>query len=161
RMHLALQGEDFIGGLLHDIGKMILWAQYGAEYEKFYFTSREVGDSIVERELEKYGFDHCDAAASLAAQWNLPVALRDAMWMHHPRNGERVLANAKDPMLAALVRVSNHTSRITADPESTVEATNDEDAWAVLSHAPSPIAPDLRIASIREILEEQAQAPVP
>lgn len=161
RMHLALQGEDFIGGLLHDIGKMILWAQHGAEYEKFYFASRDIGDSIVERELAKYGFDHCDAAATLAAQWNLPVALRDALWMHHPRNDERTLESAKDPMLAALVRVSNHASRTSAEPEIAADTTDDDAAWAVLSRAPSPISAEARAATIQEILDELAQAPVP
>lgn len=157
RMHLALQGEDFIGGLLHDIGKMIFWAQHGARYEKFYFATREHDDSTVAREVETFGFDHCDGAAALATQWNLPVALRDALWMHHPRHDERNIAKAKDPMLAALVRVSNQASR--AADGGTAHA--DEDTWRILANAPAPIVADERAATIQSMVEGLSQAPIP
>ena len=161
QMRLALQGEDFIGGLLHDIGKMIFWAHHGAKYEAFYFGTRGLGDTIVTRELETFGFDHCDAAAALATQWNLPVALRDALWMHHPEDGCRKLDKAKDPMLAALVRVANHMSRIDPDAELALHLNDDEEAWHILANAPTPISEDGREAAIREYFEEYAQVPVP
>lgn len=161
RMRLALQGEDFIGGLLHDIGKLILWAHYGAAYEKFYFAARTPDDAAIVRESETFGFDHCDAAAALATQWNLPLALRDALWMHHPQNGARDLDAAKDPMLAALVRVANLASRgevAGADADGTA---GEDASWRILAGAPAPIPAGEREATIREYFEEHAQAPVP
>jgi hypothetical protein len=113
------------------------------------------------RETDLFGFDHCDAAAALAAQWNLPVALRDALWMHHPKDGGRVLQSAKDPMLAALVRVANEAGSAHSSPDGSLELGADQEAWQLLSTAPAPIPPEERTQIFQLYFEELAQSPVP
>ena len=113
------------------------------------------------RESDLFGFDHCDAAAALATQWNLPVALRDALWMHHPKDGYRDLVKARDPMLAALVRVANEASHAHSTPDSGLEFGLDDEAWQVLSQSPAPIAASERAEVFGTHFEQLAQSPVP
>ncbi|MFP6583468.1 MAG: HDOD domain-containing protein, partial [Candidatus Hydrogenedentota bacterium] len=68
-MELSLQGEDFIAGLLHDIGKLVLWKQMRDEYADVYNAAREQGIPLHELEYEQFGFDHADAASAIAESW--------------------------------------------------------------------------------------------
>ena len=136
---LGLKGEDFISGLLHDIGKLGFWRRFGPAYMRLFTLSN--GDASLLRELEMhtYGFNHADLAAALAAHWNLPQALADALWHHHA-TPFRLLANAKDPHLAALVRITNLAAHEDfSDPAGPPPASCTEDeAWDVLR---SPLTP--------------------
>ncbi|PCJ60825.1 MAG: hypothetical protein COA73_07955 [Candidatus Hydrogenedentota bacterium] len=108
-LEINLQGEDFVSGLLHDIGKMVLWKSMKSDYSDIYYAAKSQGVSLSDLEYENFGFDHADVGGVLANTWNLPASLCDALWYHHPRS-DRPLNEAKDPKLAALVRVSNYAS---------------------------------------------------
>lgn len=158
----GLQGEDFIAGLLHDIGKIVLWRQLGRRYETIYTGAKGFGEALCEQELATLGFDHADAAGALALRWNLPSTLGDAMLCHHMGEG-RELANAKDPILAALVRVSNlaaHDDWKTEDP-ATLRCINDEASWEILLRDEDPMEIDDRHALILSFWEEIKHMPVP
>jgi HD-like signal output (HDOD) protein len=162
RLNLALQGEDFIAGLLHDIGKMVLWRQDRDAYDDLYFRLKHRRAAFLDAETVTFGFDHCDAAAALASAWNLPIALRDALWLHHPRNASQQLRDAKDPMLAALVRIANDAARRHAsDAPRDEPGGEDREAWDILDQAPTPIPRGEREQIIRDYIEETAQVPVP
>jgi len=108
-LSLGLQGEDFIGGLLHDIGKIVLLRQVGNDYLKLLKRSGGHGEILRQMETNLLGFDHADAAEALATYWNLPQPLSDALWMHHDAPG-RAFDSASDPTLAALVWVANEAA---------------------------------------------------
>ncbi len=72
--------EAFLGGLLHDIGKLLLWSNFRKEY------SALGGLSAVERRL---GLGHAEAGAWLIERWGLPAFLADAVRYHHER-AERI-----------------------------------------------------------------------
>lgn len=110
---LDLEGEDFTAGLLHDIGKLILWSRL-PEYETLFVNAGGHSARLVEAERAAFGFDHADAAAVLAARWQLPDSLVDAIWRHHPGDG-RELETAANPQLAALVRIANESVRVQED----------------------------------------------
>ena len=56
---LGLQGEDFIAGLLHDVGKLVLMRTCGDKYERLYSSVGGGGEALCELENAAYGFDHC------------------------------------------------------------------------------------------------------
>ena len=142
---LSLQGEDFISGLLHDIGKLVLWKCLPDEYKPIYETSGGASETLCGAEVEVFGFDHADVAATLATNWNLPESLVDALWYHHrKRTGD--LEEAKDPKLAALVRIANlatHEDLSVEDP-SVLRSCSDEDGWELLLDSDETLPYELR-----------------
>ncbi len=129
---LSLQGEDFVAGLLHDIGKMVLWRQLEQEYRELYLRAKRDDAALHELERAKYGFDHADVAAALASAWSLPESLRSAM-LHHHDGPSRDIAKAKSPRLAALVRIANlaaHDDWSRESPEDLASCT--EKCWSQL-----------------------------
>ena len=130
---LGLQGEDFISGLLHDIGKMVMCRQLGERYETVFRSSGNVPGSLCASETEAFGFNHAEAGAALALYWNLPETLADALWLHHAQADSR-LNEAKDPKLASLIRVANHAAHDgAAGSEGYVcSAAEDIEAWREL-----------------------------
>lgn len=158
-LELGLQGEDFISGLLHDIGKLVLLQQLYDKYEAVYRKARLLQVPLVQLEQETFGFDHADAAAALARHWNLPDTLADAIWCHHPRE-DRVLKAAKDPRLAALVRIANtatHEDLVAGTPEDLV-CVNDEESWGIIEEM-EDMTPFQRLEILRQFLDEWNQAP--
>jgi len=73
----------FVGGLLHDIGKVIL-AQYFQEmFAKVWLTSRNEEISFWSAEQNIVPADHAKIGAFLAARWKLPKGLVYAIRRHH------------------------------------------------------------------------------
>ena len=136
---LGLKGEDFISGLLHDIGKLGFWRRFGPEYMRLFTAANADTALLRELEVHTYGFNHAELAAALALHWNLPHTLADALRYHHA-DPSRPLAQAKDPRLAALVRITNLAAHENfSDPAGPPLAScMEEEAWGVLR---SPQAP--------------------
>lgn len=77
----------FVGGLLHDIGRLVLVQGVPRQMmHAFHIASRE-GISLHEAETEVLGFDHTEVGDFLAEKWNLPHSLRTMIRCHHdPRD---------------------------------------------------------------------------
>jgi len=76
--------SGFSGGLLHDIGKIIV-ACYLPEQYKLYKAARAADPQTPDYELEErtIGFTHNQVGSLLAVQWKLPQKLNDAITYHH------------------------------------------------------------------------------
>lgn len=139
-LRLGLQGEDFVAGLLHDIGKLMLLNRKGRSYRDLYLKAQTEQRPLFELEQDAYGFTHADVAGSLVLRWQLPQAIADALWYHHATPMMDLHA-AEDPSLAALVRVSNLAAHddFSDDTDTPNRACSDKDAWKELDAAPEPI----------------------
>lgn len=94
--------EAFLGGLLHDIGKIVL-EQY--LHEEFMTVLEFVNkEDIFMNEAEKkiLGVDHSLIGATLAQRWNFPPVLQNPIKYHHNPN----LAPYEKPMVY-IVHVAN------------------------------------------------------
>jgi putative nucleotidyltransferase with HDIG domain len=84
RLGIKNPEELFVAGLLHDIGKVVLyvkWPEVGACIKD---ASKAGGDrSLFELEQELLGLSHADIGGCLANAWNLPVTLREPILHHH------------------------------------------------------------------------------
>lgn len=86
----------FVGGLLHDIGKLLLVSYLGEAAPATPLT----GDAT-EREREHIGLDHTEAGGMVTAKWNLAPEIQEVVTAHH--GGEGVPTNAR----IAVVRIAD------------------------------------------------------
>ena len=158
-LKLGCQGEDFISGLLHGMGKMVLCRHLQKDYAPIISEAAD-DDALVAREREVLGFSYADVSAALGERWNLPQAICDAIWLHYP-NPEMRLADAKDPRMAATVRIAYYAKRgiLPAEPVRVDEALAQTEAWAALGTAPGELAESGREAALLSLVEEIADAP--
>ena len=159
-MGLGLQGEEFITGLLHDIGKMVLICQLGDEYTRLYNELKSDQQELRDAEQAEYGFTNADVAMAIAARWNLPQSLVDALWYQYP-DSERPLSKAKDPRLSAVVRIAKFAARddFGAASDEEMVSLQDAEAWQVLASAKNPIAPEARRSMLAQFVEQVSNAP--
>lgn len=73
----------FIAGLLHDIGRLAMVSLYPAPFAAMQEQAAREDRPPGLLETGYFGFDHAEAGASLAALWNFPPAIADAIGRHH------------------------------------------------------------------------------
>lgn len=88
----------YTGGLLHDIGKVVLDQYISSNYPFFYRRTQIDGIELCEAESERLGVTHPEAGGVLAKNWSLPETLTDTITHHHYPEQATV-----DPELAHLV----------------------------------------------------------
>ncbi len=161
-LRLALHGEDFITGLLHDIGKLVLMRQLEEEYAETYAAAEGAGEKLCAAEMEVLGFTHADAAAALATRWNFPRTLVDGLLLHHPKP-DIALRDARDPQLAAVVRIANLAVRqaVKRSESSPQKAPENREAWEVLSEAVPGLDGNVQDKLLAAFIEEIASEPAP
>ncbi len=71
--------EAFLGGLLHDLGLLVLIQQIGNPVIDFVARTIEERGELTSLERELLGFDHVQLTSRLLAQWNLPAPLIEAI----------------------------------------------------------------------------------
>jgi hypothetical protein len=87
--------------MLHDIGRLALATVRPKEYSALLQTHKGSGESILERERDLFGTDHCGIGHHLISDWKLPPDFEAVVFQHHlPRQTE----GAWD--LAELIKVS-------------------------------------------------------
>ena len=88
-------------GILHDIGRIALAVIQPKDYATLLETHQGSPVSILERERELFGYDHCETGQKMVAGWKLPEAFDAAVFDHHePRRSDGVWG------LAELVKIS-------------------------------------------------------
>lgn len=75
--------SSLIGGLLHDVGKLVLAANCPNEYEDVLATAKKQRLACHEVERQRFGATHADVGAYLLWLWGLPDALCKAVVFHH------------------------------------------------------------------------------
>ncbi|OPZ60172.1 MAG: hypothetical protein BWY87_00608 [Deltaproteobacteria bacterium ADurb.Bin510] len=101
KFDLPTSGQEFVGGLLHDIGKIILDEYFHEDFVKAHDLALSRGQELITAEREVLGTDHAEVGALLADRWRLPTYLKDVIGFHH--NPAR--ATAKEA--TAVVSIAN------------------------------------------------------
>jgi putative nucleotidyltransferase with HDIG domain len=81
----------FMGGLLHDIGKMVLLQKVSDSFDAIIEEVYNTGRHFTEVEQEKLGFTHAEIGALLVKKWNLSEELEKAIRFHHQVKPEMVV----------------------------------------------------------------------
>lgn len=73
----------FTGGLLHDIGQLLMFTASPANYVQA-LNLRDANDMpLILAERSVFGYDHAAAGRTLAINWKLPTEVSDAIAAHH------------------------------------------------------------------------------
>ncbi len=82
----------FVAGLLHDIGRLVLYKQAPAAASEALALAGETGRRLLDAERELFGFDHAVLGGMLLRKWRFPESLEQAVWRHHdPAAGDEPL----------------------------------------------------------------------
>jgi putative nucleotidyltransferase with HDIG domain len=100
KLNLPFNDSYYIGGLLHDIGKLVIFQFYLADFKKIVLKQLNEGAVDYEAEEEVLGVNHTDIGTYLAEQWKFKKEIIEAIRDHHK-------ALKSLPMHAALIRISN------------------------------------------------------
>ena len=126
---LTAQEDYFVGGLLHDLGKIPLHQQFATETHQAMRLARQHRWTAVEAESVIFGFDHSMVGALIARRWRLSPAFVDVLAYHH-RPAESPDNNAQLVFMVALADL--YARSLENDPDQDPLA-NDELAALVMA----------------------------
>lgn len=104
RLGAETESDCFTGGLLHDIGLLLLASGFPGEYREISDRLAEGSLEILEAELQVLGVHHGEVGAHLLGLWGLPAGVLDAVARHH--NPRRSLEIAPDLVVHAAETLS-------------------------------------------------------
>lgn len=141
---IALEGRlpkpdrFFVAGLLHDIGRMVLFLQAPKVAQQVFNYYRKEKVLLRDAEQKVMGYDHQSIAEALLRSWKYPPALAFAVgYHHHPQNA------TVGQMEAAVVHVADHivnAMRMGSSGERHVPPLHPQ-AWAMLNLKPAVLDP--------------------
>jgi putative nucleotidyltransferase with HDIG domain len=107
----------FVGGLLHDVGKVVLARYYPEAFAAIWSACRKDAIPFDAVERQVIPVTHAEIGSHLVTRWQLPSGLVDAIRLHHafePRNG-----NAE---FALIVHLANRVvNSYQADPDCVID----------------------------------------
>lgn len=152
KLEFRNEGTDFVSGLLHDIGKIIIDEYFCPEFVLIFNKTVTHKTTMLQAEREFLGASHQEVGSWLAEKWRIPETLCDAILYHHdlPENERPAI---KDPKLAALCHLAEafcETHEVGWDGDAGHNDLRDRQAWDSLLSGQDNYA----TADIDGILEE-------
>lgn len=139
--------EAFIGGLLHDVGKLVITQKRPEPYAEMREKAMADGQWCT-HEKQAFGFTHVDVGVAVLERWNLPRVLVEAIALHHQ---EMQNAGDRPATLAQLIWISNLVAHSTTSPWPQAR-TEDWEKWFRQANLPWPAE---RIAQFFQTFQEQ------
>jgi putative nucleotidyltransferase with HDIG domain len=115
----------YVAGLMHDLGRLILFMNNHADMAKV-FELYDEGGLLVDAERSVLGVDHAEVGAALMEKWKLPVTLVDIIRHHH--NPSLAAEKTLDASIVHLSDILVHALEFGNSGERYVPAL-DENAW--------------------------------
>ncbi len=82
-INITDEGEAYISGLLHDIGKIVYKKSELTNYKDIFKQAYDSGKEIRFLEKEVFGYNHADVGGYLLQSWNFEQSIIDAVSFHH------------------------------------------------------------------------------
>lgn len=98
--------EAFVCGLLHDLGKVALDAALPKSFDRVVEAAALLRGDIADLERSIIGLDHLVVGKRLAEQWQLPVTIRDVIWLHG-QSPEALPATVSNARMVSLITLAD------------------------------------------------------
>ncbi len=142
----------FIAGLLHGVGRLILFSQYPKESAKVLSCMSQGEEVAINTERKIFGFTHAQLGAELLRQWRLPVIIGKMVeFQLDPMKDETYKYDAST--LCAAVNIANFIqpcSNQKINGEKTIPAHAFE-AWNLLGLTPELIESVITVTKLQVI----------
>ena len=102
--------DAYTGGLIHDVGKIILLQNQADQFAKALRVSNAEDVPLAVAEGKLFGFSHAHVGGLLARRWNLAPVLQAAVMYHHSPGTE-----AEDWAVGFLIKAANTIAHNASD----------------------------------------------
>ncbi len=98
----ATEESDYVAGLVHDVGKIVMAAAFPQHFRLIHARVNEETAHLIEMEEQVLGMNHMELGGLYLQKRNLPAGLVEAaQFHHHPEKAQ------KEPTIAAAVQIAN------------------------------------------------------
>lgn len=136
RLRTRLQGREFVAGLLHDIGKIILDEYFHDRFMEAHALSIKKRCSMYEAEEEVLGANHMEIGHYLAQKWGLPPYIAETIRHHHHPD------DAQFKNVASVVSLANLLAKareLSCGGDTMSFVLKDQQGWHVLKRMKYPV----------------------
>lgn len=147
--------SDYVGGLVHDVGKIVMASAFPGHFQAIYLEANDdPTEDLLARERRILGVDHTELGAIYLSQHQLPGVLYDVARYHHqpeacPKSRELVAAVHIADMLARFARIGSSGNDAPVDDASWLETS----AWQILHPHASKTDQAIAQATLKRTLE--------
>ncbi len=128
--------QMFVSGLLHDIGRLVVFKYYPQLAVSLLSARSSGAPSLIDSEKAIMGFRHTDIAVDLFEKWKFPVTLIQNVAFHHRPS------KAQDPIKAGIVHLADLIAHSLGEGKSGEWRLPvlDTDAWEKLRLTPQGLS---------------------
>lgn len=137
-LRLPTGGDEFVAGLLHDVGKILLGHHFPEEFARTLELSAAEGILMTEAESRVFGTDHSCLGSWLAERWSFPDSIQTALGWHH-----RVDEVRDHRLLTAVIHLADLFTKIKQigfGGDFVAVCLADDPAWAVVGETRADLA---------------------
>jgi HD-like signal output (HDOD) protein len=154
-LKLPTAGEEYVAGLLHDVGKILFGHHFPDEFGLVLELSADEGLGMAEAEQRVFGADHTQLGQWLATRWSFPSTIGSAIaWHHEPQRAE------DDRLLAAVIHLGDllaQAKNIGFGGGFMAICLEDDPAWGIVTEARRELA-DLDLERFTFHLDREVDA---
>ena len=93
----------FVSGLLHDIGRLVLYKYYPEQAKKILIRAESSRELLHKQEKKGIGCKHTDIGRDLLKKWKIPFSIENNLFYHHNPSGANNQAHATIVHLADII----------------------------------------------------------
>jgi putative nucleotidyltransferase with HDIG domain len=153
-----LESELFAGGLIHDIGKVLMDRHFPESFARVLELVEKTSMTMESAEQEVFGFDHALLAGRLLRKWKFPDQLIDMVQYHH--HPDAAGANQSLIALIFLADLMCHQlgySTYTCEPKTGIRKSSRIKVIKLIRDDGLLLTPKKLIASFRKMREHTSE----